>query len=86
MPHCSQTVDPEQQAEQNEQLLAYAECMRREGIDFPDPDPVRRADHRLDARGRWRAAARPLLAGVPAAVAVRSAESDLDVAGGLLLP
>ncbi len=34
-------VDPEQQAEQNEQLLAFAECMRREGIDFPDPDPVR---------------------------------------------
>jgi hypothetical protein len=34
-------VDPEQQAEQNEQLLEFAECMRREGIDFPDPDPVR---------------------------------------------
>jgi len=34
-------VDPEQQAEQNEQLLLFAECMRREGIDFPDPDPVR---------------------------------------------
>ena len=34
-------IDPEQQAEQNEQILAFAECMRREGIDFPDPDPVR---------------------------------------------
>ena len=34
-------IDPEQQAEQNEQLLEFAECMRREGIDFPDPDPVR---------------------------------------------
>ncbi len=34
-------IDPEQQAEQNEQLLAFAECMRREGVDFPDPDPVR---------------------------------------------
>ena len=34
-------IDPEQQAEQNEQLLVFAECMRREGIDFPDPDPIR---------------------------------------------
>jgi hypothetical protein len=34
-------IDPELQAEQNEQLLIFAECMRREGIDFPDPDPVR---------------------------------------------
>ena len=34
-------IDPEQQAEQIEQQLAMAECMRREGIDFPDPDPVR---------------------------------------------
>jgi hypothetical protein len=34
-------VDPEQQAEQVEQQLVLAECMRREGIDdFPDPDPV----------------------------------------------
>ncbi len=34
-------IDPEQQAEQVEQQLALAECMRREGIeDFPDPDPV----------------------------------------------
>ncbi len=34
-------VDPEQRAEEREQQLAFAECMRREGIDFPDPDPVR---------------------------------------------
>ena len=34
-------IDPEQQAEQAEQQLAFAECMRREGIDFPDPDPIR---------------------------------------------
>jgi hypothetical protein len=34
-------IDPEQQAEQNEQLLLFAECMRSEGIDFPDPDPIR---------------------------------------------
>lgn len=34
-------VDPQQQAEQNEQLLLFAECMRREGVDFPDPDPIR---------------------------------------------
>lgn len=35
-------VDPEQQAEQIEQQLVLAECMRREGIaEFPDPDPVR---------------------------------------------
>jgi hypothetical protein len=33
-------VDPELQAEQVEQQLAFAECMRIEGIDFPDPDPV----------------------------------------------
>ncbi len=34
-------VDPVQQAEQNEELLEFAECMRAEGIDFPDPDPIR---------------------------------------------
>lgn len=34
-------IDPAQQAEQVEQQLVLAECMRREGIeDFPDPDPV----------------------------------------------
>jgi hypothetical protein len=34
-------LDPEQQTEQVEEQLAFAECMRREGIDFPDPDPLR---------------------------------------------
>ena len=34
-------VDPELQAEQAEQQLAFAECMRREGVDLPDPDPAR---------------------------------------------
>lgn len=33
-------VDAEQRAEQNERLLAFAECMRREGVDLPDPDPI----------------------------------------------
>jgi hypothetical protein len=37
-------VDPELQAEQIEQQLAFAECMRREGMDFPDPDPIRGFD------------------------------------------
>jgi hypothetical protein len=30
-------VDPEQQAEMRQQLLDYAQCMRDQGIDFPDP-------------------------------------------------
>jgi hypothetical protein len=29
--------DPEQQAEMREQLLDYADCMREQGIDMPDP-------------------------------------------------
>jgi len=33
-------ADPEQQAEQIEQAVAFAECMREQGIDFPDPDPA----------------------------------------------
>ena len=33
-------VDPEQAAERNERAVAFAECMRAEGIDWPDPDPV----------------------------------------------
>jgi hypothetical protein len=32
------TLDEEQQAEQEEQVLAFAQCMREHGIDFPDPD------------------------------------------------
>jgi hypothetical protein len=34
-------VDAQQQAGQAEQQLAFAECMRGEGLDFPDPDPLR---------------------------------------------
>jgi hypothetical protein len=30
-------IDPEQQAEMQQQMLDYAECMRGEGIDMPDP-------------------------------------------------
>ncbi len=30
-------IDPEQRAEMEEQSLAFAECMREQGIDFPDP-------------------------------------------------
>jgi hypothetical protein len=31
-------VDPEQQAEMREQMLEFAQCMRDQGIDFPDPE------------------------------------------------
>jgi hypothetical protein len=31
-------IDPEQQAEMREQMLEYAQCMRDQGIDFPDPE------------------------------------------------
>jgi hypothetical protein len=34
-------LDAEALAERNEELLAFAQCMRREGVDFPDPDPLR---------------------------------------------
>ena len=34
-------LEPLELAERNEELLRFAECMRREGIDFPDPDPIR---------------------------------------------
>jgi hypothetical protein len=34
-------LDPEALAERNAELLRFAECMRREGVDFPDPDPIR---------------------------------------------
>ena len=30
-------IDPEQEAEMREQMLAFAECMREQGLDFPDP-------------------------------------------------
>lgn len=31
-------VDEEREAELQEQVLAFAQCMREHGIDFPDPD------------------------------------------------
>ena len=31
-------IDPEQQAEMQDQALAFAECMREHGIDVPDPE------------------------------------------------
>lgn len=31
-------VDPEQEAEMREQMLDYAQCMRDQGVDFPDPE------------------------------------------------
>jgi hypothetical protein len=37
-------VDPEQQAEMQDQLVAMAECMRERGHDFPDPE--------VDSEGR----------------------------------
>jgi hypothetical protein len=30
-------IDPEQEAAMREQMLEYAECMREQGIDYPDP-------------------------------------------------
>ena len=33
-------LNPEQQAEQREQEVAFARCMREQGLDFPDPDPT----------------------------------------------
>lgn len=34
----SMEVDPERQAEMRDEMLAYAQCMREQGIDFPDPE------------------------------------------------
>ena len=34
-------IDPQEQAAQVEQQVAFAQCMRSRGVDFPDPDPVR---------------------------------------------
>ena len=68
-------IDPEQQAEQVEQQLQLAECMRREGMEeFPDPDPVRGfsfADLRFD----------PFEPEFQAAFGVCAAELDLAVGG-----
>jgi hypothetical protein len=34
----SREIDPEEQAEMREQMLAFAQCMRDHGVDFPDPE------------------------------------------------
>lgn len=75
-------IDLEQQAEQNERYLAFAECMRRQGIDFPDPDPLRGftisslrgpdGELRID----------PFSSGFLTASAVCSAEVGLELPGG----
>jgi hypothetical protein len=46
------TMDPE------EAMLAFAECMRDNGVDFPDPGADGRQEIRIDARDEptWRAA------------------------------
>ncbi len=46
--------DPEQQAEQTEQLLVWAACMREQDIDMPDPNPdgsFPDYDWKLDLKG-----------------------------------
>lgn len=46
--------DPEQQAEQTERLLAWAGCMREQGVDIPDPDAdgsFSSDDFKLDLKG-----------------------------------
>ena len=75
-------VDPEQQAEQNEQLLVYAECMRREGIDFPDPDPVRGLTIGSMRGDDGELLLDPFSPEFQAASSVCAAESDLDLSGG----
>jgi hypothetical protein len=42
-------IDPEQQAEMEEQMLAFAECMREHGVDMPDP--VFGSDGRVTVNG-----------------------------------
>ena len=41
-------IDPEQQAEMQEDMLAFAECMREHGVDMPDP--VFSDDGRVEAQ------------------------------------
>jgi hypothetical protein len=52
--------DPEQQAKRAEQQLAWAACMRDEGIDMPDPNPdgsYASYDWKLDPKGEEYSAA-----------------------------
>jgi hypothetical protein len=74
-------TDPEQQAEQNEQLLEFAECMRREGVDFPDPDPVRGLTIGSMRGADGELLIDPFSSEFQAASSVCSAEIGLDVPG-----
>ncbi len=75
-------IDPEQQAEQNEQLLGFAECMRREGVDFPDPDPVRGLTLGSMRGADGGLSFDPFSPGFQAASEVCTAELGLEVPGG----
>lgn len=79
-------LDPEQQAEQNEQLLLFAECMRREGIDFPDPDPIRGLTIGSLRGEDGELAIDPFAPDFQAASSVCSAELSLDLPGGTDTP
>ena len=70
-------VDPELQAEQVEQQLAFAECMRREGIDFPDPDPMRGFDIGSMRGSDGELAFDPFASDFQAAAGICVAEADL---------
>ena len=74
-------VDPELQVEQVEQQLAFAECMRREGIDFPDPDPVRGFDIGSMRGPDGELAFDPFAADFRSASETCVAEADLAVPG-----
>lgn len=75
-------IDPEQQAEQNEQLLAFAECMRREGVDFPDPDPVRGLTIGSMRGADGELVIDPFDPGFQSAMRACQEELDLEVPGG----
>lgn len=72
-------VDPELQAEQVEQQLAFAECMRGEGVDFPDPDPLRGFDIGAMRGPDGRLAIDPFSADFQAASAVCAAEIGAEL-------
>ncbi len=74
-------MDAEQRAEQNEQLLEFAECMRREGIDFPDPDPVRGLTVGSMRGADGELIIDPFSAGFQAASTVCGAEIGLELPG-----
>jgi hypothetical protein len=74
-------TDPELQAEQVEQQLAFAECMRGEGIEFPDPDPVRGFDMGSMRGPDGRLAFDPFSPDFLAASEICVAEADLALPG-----